>query len=658
MELRSIIFLLLLRCFAIRGQSLPELPRISDFKTCIPDTTGYKYVTVGPLARDYNDLQKAIDEVSLGTILILDAGQEFKGGFTLPDKGIGDDWIIVISSQMMKLPSENQRIKPLASTGNINYPTQQSAMPRIITTHLAGIPCLTFLSKSHHYRFVGIEFKADDKVLQSYGLIHVGDISAQQNSVEKAPHHIIFDRCYIHGHSNGTVMKFGVRLDCSYGAVVDSDVSDFHSIGFDAQAIAGINGPGPFKIINNYLEASGENIFFGGGASGIRDNIPSDIEIRHNHLYKSLHWRVDHPTYAGKHWTIKNLFELKNGQRVLFDGNLLENSWADLPIGQSGYAILLTVRTENGAAPNSDVSDITISNNIIRHCGAGITLSGSDDGVGIISKRIHIYNNLFEDISGPLYGDQNVNGPNDGIIIKMGEPRDVIIDHNTFLQTGAITWVFKNVPGFQFTNNLCLSMPNSVGYQGIYGPGVQHGNATIMRYFSDITDLSLRFHKNVLIGDNMSRYSNYNTVSKNYFPSNTNLVGFKNFNLGTLDYHNYALGAQSPYKNISTNGSDIGVNFEKLDSAFILNTCKKIVSNIETNLLKNDFHIFPNPFSGVISIHAEKEGILEIYNSMGILIKQLKLNSGIHKINTIELESGLYLCRLNNQVKMLIKSYE
>ena len=49
-------------------------------------------------------------------------------------------------------------------------------------------------------------------------------------------------------------------------AVVDSYLSDFHEVGADNQAVASWNGPGPFKIVNNYLEASSENILFGGAS--------------------------------------------------------------------------------------------------------------------------------------------------------------------------------------------------------------------------------------------------------------------------------------------------------------------------------------------------------------------------------------------------------
>ena len=52
--------------------------------------------------------------------------------------------------------------------------------------------------------------------------------------------------------------------------------------------------------------------------------VPSDIEIRRNHFYKPLTWK-------GAGWAIKNLFELKNARRVLVEGNVFENNWAEAP---------------------------------------------------------------------------------------------------------------------------------------------------------------------------------------------------------------------------------------------------------------------------------------------------------------------------------------
>ena len=98
----------------------------------------------------------------------------------------------------------------------------------------------------------------------------------------------------------------------------------------DTQAICGWNGPGPVPIENNYLEAAGENIMFGGTRPGIPNLVPSDITIRRNQLSKPLAWMA-------QAWTVKNLLEFKNAQNVLVEGNTIENNWA---AGQQGYAIV------------------------------------------------------------------------------------------------------------------------------------------------------------------------------------------------------------------------------------------------------------------------------------------------------------------------------
>src|SRR5262249_38836706 len=64
------------------------------------------------------------------------------------------------------------------------------------------------------------------------------------------------------------------------------------------------NGSGPFRIVNNHLEAAGENLMFGGADPAIPQQIPSDIEICHNHFFKPLTWKADDPSYEGTAWTV------------------------------------------------------------------------------------------------------------------------------------------------------------------------------------------------------------------------------------------------------------------------------------------------------------------------------------------------------------------
>jgi hypothetical protein len=582
----------------------PVLPNVEGFDLCMPDTTGYQRRTVGPIGRDHTDLQEAIDAATMRTVIVLDAGAVFNGTFTLRRKQ-GDGWIVITTSNERELPRPGTRVGP----------EHTSRMARIVASNGNGTPAIRTEPQAHHYRLVGLEITVAPFVTEHYGTVNLGEGGTAQSTETAIPHHLIIDRCYVHGHDGATVMKYGVRLDCAFGAVIDSYVAQYHSVGFDAQAISGINGPGPFLIENNYLEGSGENIMFGGGAPSISGLVPSDIVIRRNTLSKPLTWRVGHATYAGTHWTIKNHFELKTGRRVLVEGNVMETCWADLPIGQSGYAILLTVRTEGGKAPQADVSDVTIRGNIIRDVGAGISISGNDGPGSNRSARILIEHNRFENINGPEYGDGNVAGPNDGTFLKIGDPRDVVVRHNTIEQTGPITWAINVTEGFMFTYNRVQCQRSAGGYQGIYGPGLAEGNATLSTRFPDITDANRHFHGNALIGGVPSRYDSYATMSHNLFPERAD---------GLSD--------------------SIGVNMALLDSVFSArDVCEGSTSSVPTMVDAILPTIVVTLDHIEIDTRQHTQGRYAIVDGLGRIVETGHLDHGHAIVGTGHLGSGVYL---------------
>jgi hypothetical protein len=227
-------------------------------------------------------------------------------------------------------------------------------------------------------------------------------------------------------------------------AVIDSYLSDFKEVVAEAQAILVWNGPGPFKIVNNYLEGAGENVMFGGGGVRIIPELgPSDIEIRHNHFLKPLSCKVEDTSYEGTAWMVKNLFELKNARRVLIEGNLFEYNWAQ---AQTGFAILFTVRNQNGSAPWSVVEDVTFRNNVVRHTASGINILGRDDNnLSRRTKRI-----LIQKISLMIWGRPW--GGGDGSSTAAGT-EDVVIDQYG-LQTEDIACRWRAAPGFIFQTNI------------------------------------------------------------------------------------------------------------------------------------------------------------------------------------------------------------
>ncbi len=289
-------------------------------------------------------------------------------------------------------------------------------MPKI-TTPGGGQAALKTAPGAHHFRFIGVEFKPSDSSALVNDLIQLGEGSPAQNTLDVVPHHLIFDRCYIHGDPAGT-LKRGVALNSGDTEILNSYISEVKIKGQDTQAIGGWNGPGPYRIINNYLEAAGENVMFGGADPAIPNLVPSDIEIRPNHIYKPLAWRGQ--------WTVKNLFELKNAQRVRIDGNLLENNWAD---AQIGFAILFTPRNQAGTAPWSVVRDIEFTNNILRHVASAINILGQDDiHPSGQTKNIRIHNNLVYDVDRGTWGGHGV-----GVLFSGGGGESIQITHNTLV---------------------------------------------------------------------------------------------------------------------------------------------------------------------------------------------------------------------------------
>src|SRR5213080_3440042 len=428
----------------------PQLPQVRLDTTYTAPTGQQTSVPAG------GDLQSALNAAQPGDAIILQAGATYSGNFTLPTKS-GSGWIYVQSSALSSLPAAGTRVGP----------AQANLMPKIVSPNT--MPAISTAAAAHHFRFVGVEITTTwaSTSATNYVLVSL-EAPGGNTSLSQVPTDFIFDRCYIHGTPTGNVRR-AIMLNSARTAVVDSHVSDLHEAGADSQALAGWNGPGPFKIVNNYLEGAGENVMFGGVDPQIVNLVPADIEIRHNYFFKPLSWRVGDPSYAGIQWTIKNLFELKNARRVLIDGNLFEHNW---PADQNGFSILFTVRNANGTAPWSTVEDVTFSNNILRHAAQGINILGYDNNnLSQQTKRILIKNNLFDDLGGSWGAGR--------LLQLLSGTADVTIDHNTAFQTEDIIFADGAAStGLTFRNNIA---PDH-GF-GIAGTGTGVGLNTLSIYF-------------------------------------------------------------------------------------------------------------------------------------------------------------------------------
>lgn len=463
-------------------------------------------------ARNGEELRRMLGLAQSGDAIVLEAGAVFSGPFTLPEKP-GSGWITIRTSAEPKLPALGTRVDP----------SHASLMPKLES---ATESVISAAPGAHHYRLVGLEIRPKAGAFL-YNLVAFG---AFEKSLEALPHHIVVDRCYLHGEPRlGT--RRGIALNGREIAVVDSYLSDFKEAGADSQAIAGWNGPGPFKIVNNTLEGAAENLLFGGADPAIRDLVPSDIEIRRNLFRKPLSWKQGDPSFEGTAWTVKNLFELKNARRVLVDGNTFENNWAH---AQSGFAVLFTVRNQDGSAPWSTVEDVTFTNNVVRHTASGVNVLGRDDAAPSgPTRRVAIRYNLFEDVGGSRWGGGG------RLLQLLNGVADLAFEHNTCLHTGNIVTAEGEVhTGFVFRNNIVLQND-----YGVTGAGKASGRSTLDAFFPDAL-----FVRNVIVGGDASIYP-----PDNFFPRSVDQVGFMDRERG-----DYRLAKSSRYTRAATDGKDVG----------------------------------------------------------------------------------------------------
>src|SRR5437763_8899063 len=263
------------------------------------------------------NLQKTLDEARPGDTIVVEAGASFTGPFTLPNKGASAEWITIRTSAPDSTLAPTERVAP----------ADAPHMPKLLSPG-GGEAALQTAPGAHHYRLVGIEIRPATADAVVYDLVKLGDGSSAQSTLDKVPHHLQLDRCLITAFPAQT-LKRGVALNSAETTITNSYIAGFKSAEQDSQAVGGWNGPGPFHIVNNYLEAAGENLMFGGGPPSIAGLVPSDIEVRRNHFFKPLAWRRGEPSFAGVRWSVKDIFELKSARRVVFEGNVLENCWSD-----------------------------------------------------------------------------------------------------------------------------------------------------------------------------------------------------------------------------------------------------------------------------------------------------------------------------------------
>lgn len=544
-----------------------ELPRVY-LQTTLADTPAPgKTVSVS----QGEDLQTAFNNATCGETIELQAGALFSGQFTLPAKGCDDQhWIIIrTSTPDSALPPEGTRMTPCqAGIGSLpGRPSFPCSNPQKLLATLSyagtGSGPIFFENGASYYRLLGLEVTRITHGMAIANLISVGTPSD----------HLVFDRLYVHGTAKDETRR-GLQLGAGTNvAVQDSYFSDFHcAVGGscqDSQSISGGTGSlpmGPYKIEDNFLEAAGENIIFGGGPATVA---PTDIQISRNHFFKPLTWMKGTPGFMGMVAIVKNHLELKNAQRVLVDGNVMENSWGGF--SQAGFSIVVTPKNQDSGSGNicplCQVSDVVVRNGTISHVGGGIVLANAlavGGEVPLQGQRYSVHDLIVDDIDPVRYNGH-------GVFVQVStipKPllQHILISHITAFPPHALLNVggpnTVRMDDFTFTNSVFASGEYPILSTGAYGSNdcAHWGilSAVINQCFAQYT-----FSHNAFL-DVPPSYPPSAWPSGNFFYSDSS-IEFVNYNGGNGgDYH---LLPGSPGKGAATDGTDLGANIDGVQNA-------------------------------------------------------------------------------------------
>jgi hypothetical protein len=432
---------------------IAELPKACYYSALDGTPSPGKQIRVGAKS----DLAAAIEGAKCGDTLLLPAGASFEA-HELPFKKCDDQHYITVRTDTLdsKLPPEGTRISP-AWGGFASLPgrppfAQPAGGPAKLLATIV-VRRASGLAVGDHVRFIGIEWTTPPDA-------NIGRMVTAEHG-----DHIVFDRNWIHP-AEGSEVGHGVGMieGAHMVAVINSYISGLNCIArtgkcTDATGIGGGRGNEPIsalKIYNNFIESSGENILFGGSAA---TQVPTDIEIRRNHLFRPMLWKEGQPGYtpttSGQPYIVKNNFELKSAIRVLFEANLLENTWGGF--SQTGYSIVLTPRNQLSECPVCRVNDVTIRFNRIRNVAGVLQLANAPAHTGAVAAdggRYSIHDLFADDLH-----DKDYKGGGTFLILVSWQPpvHDVQIDHVTAFVTGGLLSILN--PGAKLAN---FTLTNSV----------------------------------------------------------------------------------------------------------------------------------------------------------------------------------------------------
>jgi hypothetical protein len=287
-------------------------------------------------------------------------------------------------------------------------------------------------------------------------------------------------------------------------------------------------------------------------------------------------WRRGEPGFvggiSGRPFIVKNHFELKNAQRVLFEGNILENTWGGF--SQGGFSILLTPKNQANKCPTCQVTDITIRYNKVINVGVVFQIANGRSDAGGASQGGQRYS-IHDLVVSTVRFERNDSLGNFALIGSRTPPlKEVSIQHVTAFVPRAIFSIFspadRRIENFTIANNIFGSaFDRQIGSTGggpqncSFRPDAQGPGGVLKSCFEN-----LKFERNLIIGG--GRWPANNTVVKD-----AAAAGIAQLQQGDKHYfalcrtkdENTSCKKPSPAIAGATDGRDIGADTEAVEKA-------------------------------------------------------------------------------------------
>ena len=292
-------------------------------------------------------------------------------------------------------------------------------------------------------------------------------------------------------------------------------------------------------------------------------------------------WKEGEPGYtpsgSGNPVIVKNNFELKSGIRVLFEANLLENSWGGFT--QTGYSILLTPKSQNNRCPKCMVTDVTIRYNRIRNVGGVVQIANGLSKMGGATSdggRYSIHDLLADSIH-----DQDWKGQGTFAIIASRAPtvHDVAFDHVTAFVTGPIFYVgdrleagehAEKITNFSLTNSLFMWGERRPAFASIGGGQANCAHNAQRAGTEAVLDacfVHYTVEKNMIIGEKGGWPKGTIAVSS------VKAAGIRDLEKGVskdarlCHAHTTGCSQTSPGASAGTDGKDVGADVDAIEAA-------------------------------------------------------------------------------------------